>query len=88
VDAPTEVQVICDVPELNVRFVLFEKFTGAAVALNVTVLDPSVIVLTLLLLDDKTSAVTLKFLVSNVPLVTVKVNNPMFSASTSSTVPP
>ena len=59
VAAAIEVQLICDVPALNVRFVLVAKFTAAAVALKVNVLDPSVIVLTLVLLDDKEPAVTL-----------------------------
>ena len=75
-----------EVPALNVRFVLAAN-TGE-LEFVVTVLDPSVIVLTLELLDDKEPAVTLKFLVSNVPLVTVRVLLPMFSASASWTVPP
>jgi hypothetical protein len=43
--------LICDVPAVNVKFVLVVKVTGDD-PLNVTVLDPSVIVLTLLLLDN------------------------------------
>ena len=49
---------ICDVFAFNVRFVDVVKFTGV-VPLNVNVLDPSVIVLTFELLDDKEPAVTL-----------------------------
>ncbi len=60
----------------------------AVVELKATVLLPSVIALTLVLLDDNTLAVTLKFLVSKVPLVTVRVLPPMLSASVSSTEPP
>jgi len=55
---------------------------------SVSVLDPNVTVLTLLLLDDIAFAVTLKFLVSNVPFVTVRVADPILSASASSTEPP
>ena len=77
---------IVDVPAFKVRFVLVVN-TGEFDDV-VTVLDPRLIVRTLLLLDDKEPAVTLKFLVSNVPLVTVRVLLPMFSASASSTVPP
>ena len=61
---------------------------GANVAFNVNVLDPNVIVLTLELLEISSLAVTLKFLVSNVPLVTVRACDPMFRASASSTEPP
>ena len=53
-----DVQLICDVPALNERFVPIVKTIGCE-SLNVNVLDPSVIVLTLLLLDDKALAVTL-----------------------------
>ena len=52
------VQTIEDVPALNVKFVDGLQETEAD-APNVTVLDPSNIVLTLLLLDDKVPAVTL-----------------------------
>ena len=52
------VQFICEVPELNVKLVLVVNVTGD-VPLNVNVLDPSVIVLTKLLLEDKDPAVTL-----------------------------
>jgi hypothetical protein len=49
-------KVIDDVPELKVRLVDVVKVTSS---LNVTVLDPRLIALTLLLLDDKEPAVTL-----------------------------
>jgi hypothetical protein len=48
---------IVDVPAFKVRFVLVVN-TGEFADV-VTVLDPNVIVLTLLLLDDKVPAVTL-----------------------------
>jgi hypothetical protein len=60
---------IVDVPAFKVRFVLVVN-TGEFDDV-VTVLDPSVIVLTLLLLDDKDVAVTLKLLVVKVPWVRV-----------------
>jgi len=79
--------VICEVPAFNVKFVAVVNAIGD-VPLKVTVLLPSVICLTLELLEDKSKAVTLKFLVSKVPLVTVRAVLPMFSASASSTEPP
>ena len=60
----------------------------AVVELKATVLLPSVTVLTLLLLDDRDPAVTLKFFVSKAPLVTVSMFVPMLRASASSTEPP
>ncbi len=72
-------------PALNVRFVEEAK---ESVLERVTVLDPKFIVLTLLLLDCRALAVTLKFLVSKVPLVTVRTLVPMFNASASSIEPP
>ena len=54
-----EEKVIVEVPALNVRLVLVEKFNDDPEFAIVIVLDPSVIVLTLLLLDDKAPAVTL-----------------------------
>ncbi len=47
-----------DVPALKVKFTGFVN-TTVVPALNVTVLDPSNIALTLLLLDDREPAVTL-----------------------------
>jgi hypothetical protein len=64
------VQFIGDVPALNVKFTVEEKSIGLLL-LNVSVLAPSVIVLTLVLEDEIPPAVKLKFLVSNVPLVNV-----------------
>ena len=55
---------------------------------NVSALLPKVIVLALVLLADSESAVTLKFLVSKVPLVTVIAVPPVEIASASSTEPP
>ena len=77
-----------DVPALNVKLVIVPASMAETVPLKVTVLEPRVIVLTLLFEDDKEPAVTLKFLVSNVPLVTVKAVVPIFNASASSTEPP
>ena len=74
-------------PALKVRFVVVVVFQAVPEADRVTVLLPSVMVLTLEL-EDIAPAVTLKFLVSNVPFVTVSVFEPIFSASTSSTMPP
>ena len=51
------VKFIVDVPPENVKFVDVNIATPA-LPFNVTVLDPSVIALTLLLLDDKEPAVT------------------------------
>ncbi len=48
-----------DVPEFKVKLPAAAKFIGVVAPLSVTVLDPSVIVLTLLLLEDKDPAVTL-----------------------------
>ena len=50
---------ICDAPALNVKFVIADKLVPPPALLNVTVLDPRLIALTLLLLDDKEPAVTL-----------------------------
>ena len=80
-------EVSKEVPELNVKFVMSVIEMGVLVFI-VSVLDPRFIDLTLELLDDICPQVKLKFLVSNVPLVTVSVRDPMFSASASSTVPP
>ena len=77
-------QFIWDVPALNVRLIDCVNTTGVA-PLNVSVLDPSDIVRTLGFVDDREPAVTVKFLVSKAPLVTVRVLAPMFSASASST---
>ena len=77
-----------DVPAFSVIFVDVDMFHAIPANVVVTVLDPSVIVLTLLLLDVSIPIVTLKFLVSKVPLVTVSVLVPMLSASASSTEPP
>ncbi len=74
-------------PAFKVKFVVVAMLTAGR-PLNVNVLLPKLIVLTLLLSEDKTPAVTLKFLVSNVPLMTLSVLEPRFSASASSTVPP
>ena len=69
-------------PALKVKFVVVVN-VNAEPELNVNVLAPSVIVLTLELLDDKAPAVTAYPCVLNVPLVTVSVCVPMFSASAS-----
>jgi hypothetical protein len=81
------VSKINDVPALKVKFVPV-KATADTVVLKVTVLDPKLMVRTVEPVDVKADAVTLKFFVSNVPLVTVSGFVLMFNASTSSTVPP
>jgi hypothetical protein len=52
------VRLIEEEPEFTVAFVDV-LISNAVAVLNVTVLDPSAIVLTLLLLDDREPAVTL-----------------------------
>lgn len=83
-DAP--VRFICDVPALKVRFVLVAVFQPAPPEDKVKVLDPKLIVLTLELDDETATPVTLKFAVSNDPLVIVRVLPVMFNASPSVTV--
>ena len=85
--AEFEERLIWDVPALKVRFVGVVKMILDA-ADNVIVLLPSVIVLVLVLDDDKPPAVTAKFAVSNVPCVTVMSRLAMLSASPSVTVMP
>ena len=63
-------QNIVDVPALNVRLVLVVK-SIAVDALNVTVLLPRVMVLVLLLVDNRAVAVMLLLFASSVPWVTV-----------------
>jgi hypothetical protein len=63
------VQIIDDVPALNVKFVVVNK--SATTSLNVTVLLPRLIVRTLLLLENMDNAVTLKLLVVKIPWVKV-----------------
>jgi len=80
------VQTIEDVPALKVRFVVVVN-VSAPVPLNVTVLLPRLIVRVLLLLEDRSVAVTLKLLVVKVPCVTVIVPEDV-NASPSVTVIP
>ena len=68
------------------RFVDVAKLIGV-VPLNVTVLLPRLIVRTLLLLDDRDVAVTLKLLLVKVPAVMVSVLL-VFKASLKETEPP
>ena len=63
---------IVDVPALKVRFVLFVKIIVGELD-KVRVEEPNVIVLVFVLLELTAPRLTLKFPVSNVPLVTVKV---------------
>jgi hypothetical protein len=83
-DVPVPVRLICDVLALKVKFVVVAKFIavgGEPVPLNVTVLEPNVIVLLLVLLELRAPAVTLKLAVLNVPEVTVSIALPILSAS-------
>ena len=86
IDGPDEVQVMVDVPALKVKFEFVPKSTGAK-PLNVNVDDPRLIVRVLLLLEDRSVAVTLKLLVVKVPCVTVIVPEDV-NASPSVTVIP
>jgi hypothetical protein len=81
------VMFICDVPALKLRLVGLVVSQAVPVEDKVTVLDPSVINLRKLVSDNSAPAVTLKFAVSNVPLVIVRVLVLMFNASPSVTVP-
>ena len=80
-------QIIFEVPALNVKPVGWLKFNALELELVVTVLDLRFIVLMLELFDDREDAVTLKPFVSNVPFVIVKVLVPIFKASFKLTVP-
>ena len=82
------VMFICEVPALKVRFVVVEVFQAVPAADRATVLLPSVMVLTLELVEERLMPVTLKFAVSNVPCVTVSVLVPIFNASPSVSVMP
>lgn len=83
-----DVNCIKEVPALKVKFVDVAKASTVPLDVKFIVLAPRLIVLTLLLLDDKTPAVTLYPAVVNVPFVTVSVLAPMSNASASCTVPP
>ena len=63
-------------------------FTAVPLVLKATVLDPRLIALIVVLLEDKLPAVTAYPWVLNVPLVTVKSFEPRLNASASCTVPP
>ena len=75
-------QTIDELAAFKVKFVKVPMPTTVP-AVNVTVLEPSVIVLTLELVDAKVPAVTAKLAVLNVPFVTVSAFDPMFNASAS-----
>lgn len=76
---PVDAIFICDVPALNVKYVVAK----VTVLDKVITLAPRLIVLTLELLEDKVPAVTAYPCVLNVPFVIVSVFVPMFSASAS-----
>ena len=78
---------ICDVPALNVKFVLIVKLTGVKMSIRVIVLLPNEIVLTPLPDELNVSAVTAKLAVLNVPAVIVNVP-PRFNELPKATVPP
>lgn len=78
-----DVNCIKEVPALKVKFVDVGKASTVPLDVKFIVLAPRLIVLTLLLLDDKTPAVTAYPAVVNVPFVTVSVFDPMFNASAS-----
>ena len=77
---PPPDKTIEDVFALNVRFMEVEKFIADPVVLKVTVLLPKVMVRSFVLEENKATAVRLKLTVLNVPLVTVKLNEPIFKA--------
>ena len=80
-------QIIDELAAFKVRFVNVPMLT-AVPAVNVTVLAPRLIVLTLLLVHANVTQVTAYPAVVNVPFVTVSAFDPMFNASASCTVPP
>ncbi len=79
--------MIDELAAFKVKFVNVPMLT-AVPAVNVTVLAPRLIVLTLLLVDANVPQVTAYPAVVNVPFVTVSAFDPMFNASASCTVPP